>query len=149
LNYRNKFRDIANSIVGKLATVKVKKLIKTDCPNCTYDPINNESTNPQCQTCGGVGKVISEKKAVMPAFVSFYNTTEEVAEAGVVDPLRCKVSVDSRTSFVYREYLKPTYRIYIDDDIYEIDARATYGVDRGEIETFTCTRIIEPTAGVR
>jgi len=148
LDYRKRFLDITQSAVGKLAEVSVKKLIRSDCPDCTYDPVNKESTDPSCQTCGGAGQILDEKKAKIKAFVNYYNTSEEEQGPGVVGTNSCRVSVDSRTAFVYREFLQPNYRIYIDDDVYEIISRFSYGIDVKGIETFAYDKVIQPTSGV-
>jgi hypothetical protein len=38
----------------------VTDLEKTDCPDCDFDPISGTSTDPNCETCNGTGKVSTE-----------------------------------------------------------------------------------------
>jgi hypothetical protein len=53
-------------------TIRLYKSTKTDCPDCGYDPVRKESTNFNCQTCGGEGSVIVETYIEIPASVESY-----------------------------------------------------------------------------
>ena len=35
---------------------------ETDCATCHYDPVTKESSDPQCPTCGGTGKIYGNDK---------------------------------------------------------------------------------------
>jgi hypothetical protein len=50
-------------------TISLYVNTKTDCPDCDFDPVRKESTDPNCQTCGGVGKIITEVSYDIPASV--------------------------------------------------------------------------------
>jgi hypothetical protein len=49
--------------------IKLYKNIKSDCPVCLYDPMRNESSDSNCQTCGGVGQIIVESFSQIDASV--------------------------------------------------------------------------------
>lgn len=42
---------------------------ETDCPDCGYDPIRKESTNLNCQTCDGIGKIIDSITYTIPSSI--------------------------------------------------------------------------------
>lgn len=45
--------DEIRDAIGRTVTFYVEN--KTDCPACSINPITNESTNPFCIVCSGVG----------------------------------------------------------------------------------------------
>lgn len=51
----------------------------SDCPDCTYDPMNNESTNINCPLCNGTGKIRTEINKTIYANVSWRGITEKYA----------------------------------------------------------------------
>ncbi|MNS33484.1 hypothetical protein D3C72_655990 [compost metagenome] len=59
-NIRNMLRSISegNHVLNETAFFYTES--ETDCPDCRYDPIRKESTNPNCQTCGGTGSITTQ-----------------------------------------------------------------------------------------
>lgn len=64
-------------------TVDIKEFTgTTDCPDCVYDTQLRSSSNPNCITCGGTGKInayTSHNEKVLPHWF----TDEELAEVPV------------------------------------------------------------------
>lgn len=50
-------------------TIDLIQMVNTDCPDCTYDPIRQESTNPYCQTCDGKGVIQTQQKFTIASSV--------------------------------------------------------------------------------
>lgn len=64
-------------------TIKIINVIgSTDCPDCQYDPAYRRSTNPNCATCGGKGKIV-ETKEYSEKVICFTITEEEIRETEV------------------------------------------------------------------
>jgi hypothetical protein len=59
-NLRNMLNSISglNHVLNE--TLRIYKNNESDCPDCGYDPIRKESTNPYCNTCDGTGKIATE-----------------------------------------------------------------------------------------
>ena len=68
-NIRNMLRAISKGNHVFNEQVKVYKNTKTICTDCIYDPIRQESTDYNCQTCDGLGQVITEVYSEIPASV--------------------------------------------------------------------------------
>jgi predicted RNA-binding Zn-ribbon protein involved in translation (DUF1610 family) len=56
-NLRNMLKAISDGNHVLNEQVKFNKASKMDCPDCGYDPVRKESTNFDCDTCGGTGSV--------------------------------------------------------------------------------------------
>jgi hypothetical protein len=50
-------------------TLRLCKVSETDCPDCGYDPIRKESTDPYCDTCDGRGKITTEVYFDIPSSI--------------------------------------------------------------------------------
>lgn len=50
-------------------TLRLVKFTTSDCPDCGYDPIRKESTDPSCPTCGGTGLIRTEVDTDIPSSV--------------------------------------------------------------------------------
>lgn len=68
-NLRNMLNSISglNHVLNE--TLRLCKSDKTDCPDCSYDPIRKESTNPYCPTCDGKGVIFTETYFDIPSSV--------------------------------------------------------------------------------
>ena len=58
-NIRNMLDAISRGNHVLNETARLFKVSKTDCPDCGYDPIRKESTDPYCETCDGKGSIES------------------------------------------------------------------------------------------
>lgn len=58
---QSNIRNMLNSISGLNhvlnETLRLVQYTSTDCPDCSYDPIRKESTDPSCPTCDGKGVI--------------------------------------------------------------------------------------------
>jgi hypothetical protein len=68
-NVNNILKAISNGNHVFNEQIAVYRNTKTICPNCIYDPIRKESTDYNCQTCGGTGQIIVEVFYSIPASV--------------------------------------------------------------------------------
>ncbi|HLI46307.1 MAG TPA: hypothetical protein VKU94_03855 [Geobacterales bacterium] len=50
-------------------TLTVYASTTTNCPNCGYDPIRKESTDPSCPTCGGKGLIETLTSTSIPCSI--------------------------------------------------------------------------------
>jgi hypothetical protein len=68
-NLRNMLNSISslNHVLNE--TLILYKLESSDCPDCGYDPIRNESTDPYCTTCDGKGKVSTPTAFTIPSSI--------------------------------------------------------------------------------
>ena len=54
-NQRNRFlRKIQTKVI------LYQRGTESDCPDCGYDPVTEESSDPNCPTCGGIGKIYTD-----------------------------------------------------------------------------------------
>lgn len=83
-NLRNMLNAISKGNHVLNETVRLFRNTKTPCPDCKFDPIRRESTNPNCDTCGGTGKVVTENFFEIPASVEtlsdYKNTWQNVGQ---------------------------------------------------------------------
>jgi hypothetical protein len=63
LNSISELNHVLNEIL------RLCKVSETDCPDCGYDPIRKESTDPYCDTCNGKGKIVTESYYDIPSSV--------------------------------------------------------------------------------
>ena len=63
-------------------TVHFIKQKRTDCPECVFDPINQESSNPFCPSCDGVGFISVEIKTPIVASVDRATGLEHIYQPG-------------------------------------------------------------------
>jgi hypothetical protein len=126
-----------------------KRIFRDACPDCEYDPINKESQNIKCQTCGGSGFILETKFVHIPAVVNLAIYNDELMKAGVTTSDKCRILMDDRAWKDHRNYLTEKIRLYIDKrDIYEIENVNFYGPGRRFAVALNCRKVIEPTAGV-
>lgn len=78
-------------------TLILCKMTKTDCPDCAYDPIRQESTNPYCQTCGGIGVIEQPQLFSIPSSIETYeDVTYSYAEVGRFDKGQINATIDKQ-----------------------------------------------------
>ena len=64
-------------------TIKIINVTgEIDCPDCTYDLAYRRSTNPNCSTCKGKGKVVQEEE-YEEKVLCFMITEEEIRETEI------------------------------------------------------------------
>lgn len=68
-NIRNMLTSISglNHVLNE--TLRLCQTTTVDCPTCGYDPIRQESTDPSCPTCDGVGKIVTEIYTDIPSSI--------------------------------------------------------------------------------
>jgi hypothetical protein len=70
---QSNLNNMLNSISGLNhvlnETLRLVKITTTPCPNCKFDPIRKESTDPTCPTCGGAGVIQTPVNTDIPASV--------------------------------------------------------------------------------
>jgi hypothetical protein len=68
---------------------------RDDCPACNINPVTNESTNPFCTTCSGIGWIITYSGTVMKAHVT-WNPSETLQwnEGGMWKNYKCRIQVE-------------------------------------------------------
>lgn len=67
-------KSMHDTIINYGQEINIYKVSATACPFCTWDPINKESTRPNCSTCGGTYYVntitIKQIKGIVKDFVT-------------------------------------------------------------------------------
>ena len=144
--------DINKSSIGS-HIAQAKRNLRSPCPDCKYDPINKESTNPGCNTCGGAGVINVVQTIILPCLVSLNNSSETIEQIGVLAQENCRLIMTFNMYHKYSKYLQPKNRIYIgtyfmegyeDMDTYEIRGRVEHGPGRSQGITIYCDKILEP-----
>lgn len=66
-----------------------------DCPICAINPVTNESTNPFCTTCSGVGYIITYSGTTMLAHIT-WNPSETLqwVEGGQWKGYDCRIQIE-------------------------------------------------------
>jgi len=84
-----------------------------DCPACTINPVTNESTNPFCVVCSGVGWLTTLSGTSMKAHIT-WNPSEilQWSEGGQWKAYDCRIQV---------EYTVDNYNIIEGADNVEVD----------------------------
>jgi hypothetical protein len=100
-NLRNMLNSISslNHVLNE--TLNLCKVSEVDCPDCGYDPIRRESTDPYCPTCDGRGKKVTEQIFTIPSSVeteedfSFeYGSTGRLSKGQILATID-KLEIDS------------------------------------------------------
>jgi hypothetical protein len=90
-NLRNMLNSISslNHVLNE--TLTICKEDEADCPDCGYDPIRNESTDPHCPTCDGHGKISTPLYYTIPSsieteedFTFTYSNAGRIAEGEIL-----------------------------------------------------------------
>jgi hypothetical protein len=68
-NIRNMLNSISslNHVLNE--TLRLVQYTNSDCPDCGYDPIRKESTDPSCPTCGGKGVIQTQVNIDIPSSI--------------------------------------------------------------------------------
>lgn len=114
----------------------------TDCPDCTYDPAYRGSTNPNCATCGGKGK-IEQKTEYSEKVICFTITEEELRETEVgglkVGDFRLVARFEAKAYFTKAMIDKTPFLI---GDIKVIPFRVIPTILETQVKVY-CSRITE------
>ena len=147
-------RGFASSGSRNDAYMYVKYIIRSDCPDCAYDPVTKTSTNIACQTCGGIGKVIDIRTAVVNGTLNYMYENDVLDSGGVVAKDSVKYTMSNGVYLRYKTYLKPKHRVYVGSSsgigalqAYEINQVGTYGYGPNCMITLTLEKVVEAKEG--
>jgi len=96
-NVRNMLSAISrgNHVLNERA--KLFKIAKTNCPDCGFDPIRKESTNPDCDTCEGKGMVEVLSYNEIPVSIETEKDTQyRFTNAGKITEGEILLTIDSK-----------------------------------------------------
>jgi hypothetical protein len=75
--------------------VTLHYLTKSSCTACTYDPIDNESTNINCQVCNGAGFIYADSPIIIPCSLEQIKPYEqELLPTGMYDNTQVSITID-------------------------------------------------------
>jgi len=118
-NLRNMLNAISQGNHVLNETVRLFRNSEEKCPDCKFDPIRKESTNPYCDTCGGTGLIVTENFYEITASVeSLSDYTNEFENVGKLTQGEIFVTLDNKE---ITEILNVT-PVYDLDDFKELKA---------------------------
>lgn len=96
-NLRNMLNAISKGNHVLNETIHLHSNVKSDCPDCSFDPIRKESTDYNCPTCGGVGYLITDSYQTIPASVETEDDFKyDFTSVGKVVNGKIYVTIDSK-----------------------------------------------------
>lgn len=96
-NLRNMLNAISrgNHILNE--QVRLYKHTEEDCPDCGYDPIRKESTDPYCDTCEGKGKIEKETYTQIPTSIQTEDDFQfDFTQAGRLEQGEILITIDRK-----------------------------------------------------
>jgi hypothetical protein len=94
-------------------TVALYKIAKSHCPDCTFDPVRQESTDYNCETCDGTGFINSEQVFTIPASIEQEEDFKyDFSKAGKFIKGEIYLTIDS---VEIKTVLDPTSQYNLDD----------------------------------
>ena len=149
-------RTLNDAIDGFGKNIEVMYRTSTACGTCTWDPINEETTNPNCSTCDGFGRVYSEEtiriKAAVQKFAGNLRYVREgqsqyqimpFGEARITMKL-CDTLLDINVS-TSATIFKDCQKVVVDGDYYKPKDSKRFGVKDLSIIEVTLERVREET----
>jgi len=108
--------------------VNLLKETETDCSECDYDPITEESTDITCTACGGLGVTVTTVRIPLHAGVHYQDYSNQLENAGIVQnsTLTLDISIDDNDT--YGAYINPMEKIEIDDVNYRVVSKELKGI---------------------
>ena len=149
-------RNMFDMIDGAGKTVQVLHRTSTACSGCGWDPINEETTNPNCSTCDGFGRIYSESvtevKAVVEKFAGNLRYIREgQMQYGVVPEGQARITmklcdalVNINVSTSYTIF-KDCQKVVADGEYYKPKDTKRFGIKDLSIIEVTLDRIREET----
>lgn len=151
--YKRNMDDMID-YVGK--TISVFYRTSTACGTCVWDPINEETTNPNCSTCSGFGRVYSEEEIFVKAVVNkFAGNLKYVTEGGqihgIVPEGQARITMKLEDALVNinvstsSTIFKDCQKVVVDGTYYKPKDAKRFGVDKLHVIEVTLDRIREET----
>jgi len=104
----------------------------SDCPDCDYDEIRQESKDASCETCGGRGKVVVETSIFVLAKIRWLDGIEEnMMRTGYLPEGRVSFTVDN----IFETSVDEAAKIKIQSNLIKIEAKIPKG--RGSTNRIT------------
>jgi len=155
--YDNKYkRELRHMIDAFGKNVSIFHRTDTACGTCTWDPINEESTDPNCAECDGFGRVVSSEefkvKAVVQKFAGNLGYVREGQFVGQVAPegqARITMKLSDALLDVYTDTADTIFRncqkVVADGEVYKPKDTKRFGVKDLYLLEVTLDRIKEET----
>jgi len=104
----------------------------TDCPDCDYDEIRQESKDASCPTCGGRGKIAIESSTFILAKIRWLDGIEKsLMGTGYLPEGRVSFTVDN----IFESSVDDAEKIKINDRLIKIKSKSPRG--RGGVNRIT------------
>jgi predicted RNA-binding Zn-ribbon protein involved in translation (DUF1610 family) len=112
-NLRNMLNAISSGNHVLNEQVQMHTHTELDCPDCDYDPIRKESTNYNCETCGGTGKIVTDQYLTIPASVEQQEDfSRDFTNSGKITKGQIFVTIDIKE---IKEVLNTDNKFNLDD----------------------------------
>jgi hypothetical protein len=136
-------------------SIQVYEVSTTSCDACGWDPINEESTNPNCSTCDGFGVVKTETKHFVRGFIkkmdsrSFYREGNQIYQVEPEGDARITIKLDDvlKNRFVStsESIFTGCEKVIVDGTYYKPKDWERHGVKELHLMTVTLERIKDKT----
>jgi hypothetical protein len=94
-NLRNMLNAISQGNHVLNEKVVLNKIVKSDCPDCTYDPVRQESTDYNCQTCDGNGFTeVVEKTEIPVSIETLEDFRRDFSSVGILTEGQIYMTID-------------------------------------------------------
>lgn len=150
--YRKNMYDFIDAY-GK--EIEIYEMSTAACGGCGWDPINEESTNPNCSTCDGFGVIKTETKRFVKGFIKKMQSLSYFKEGGQIYQIepegdaRITVKLDDVliNTFVATSatYFKACEKVIVEGTYYKPKDWERHGVKDLHLLTVTLERIREET----
>lgn len=134
------FKNVSG-LVGRKVRVELDIVNSTRCGSCTFDPVSKMSTNIKCPVCGGTGYTTTAKRVLLPAWISTDKKLYPKEDPGITDTHTTTLYIQRNSFYLFKNWLKRKYRIYIDNELYELADERDAGVFRTDFVAFTCLKV--------
>jgi len=136
-------------------TFQVYEVSTSACVGCGWDPINEETTNPNCSTCDGFGVVKTETRHDVKGFIkkmnsnAFYREGNQLYQIEPEGDARITVKLDdvlkNRLCATSESIFTACERVIIEGTYYKPKDWERHGVEKLHLMTVTLERIRDKT----
>jgi hypothetical protein len=105
--------------------VTLHYLTKVPCSACSYDPVENESTNMNCQVCNGAGFIYTDSPITIPCSLELTKPyEEELLKTGMYDNSIVNITIDQVEMLEYNINVETVSHYSWNGDNYRMVASA-------------------------
>lgn len=120
--------DDIREVSAKGYSIYLLKETEADCPDCGYDPITQESTDITCETCGGLGVIITTVKLPITAGVIKHDNDNIQHNSGVEVGSKLTLDISIVDYNLYSSFIDTMEKIEVDGVNYRPIDRSLRGI---------------------